>query len=86
MIDIRWLLPKTIVIEVWNNKYYSDLEDWVYKLQATVNDKVDVDEVKIYIEDELLDAIEKHIILQPWDVLNLEYKIDVCKISEQNLW
>lgn len=86
MIDIRWLLPKTITIEVWDNRYYSDLEDWVYKLHTTVNDKVDVDEVKIYIEDELLDVIEKHIILQPWDVLNLEYKIDVCEISEQNLW
>jgi len=86
MIDVRWLLPKTIIIQVWENKYYSDLNNWKYLLQTVVNDKVDVDEVQIYIDDELFDRVDKHIILQPWDNLHLEYEINVCEVSEQNLW
>lgn len=75
MIDIRWLLPHTIRIQVWNNSYYSDLEDGKYILKVQLSEYTEADKVLIYVWEELFDTINKRIALRAWDTLHLEYSI-----------
>lgn len=77
MIDIWWLLPKKITIQVWENKYETDLVDNKYVLKVVLNELTVVDNVYIYIWDKLFDTIEKGIALRAWDTLHLEYSINV---------
>lgn len=77
MIDIRWLLPKKIEIQVWDCRYKTDLSDDKYILSKQVDKDIKTDKVLIYIWDKLFDTIYRGININKWDVLHLEYSIYV---------
>lgn len=79
MIDIGWLLPEKIIIQVWKNKYETDLVDNKYVLQSQLDEYTETDKVFVYVGDKLFDTIDKYISLRAWDTLHLEYSIDVIE-------
>lgn len=79
MIDIRWLLPDKVIIQVWKNKYETDLVDGRYMLQSKLEEYTETDKVYVYVWDELFDTIDKYIVLRAGDTLHLEYSIDVTE-------
>lgn len=77
MIDIRWLLPKEIEIQVWDCRYKTELLDDKYILHKQVDKDINTDKVLIYIWDKLFDTIYRWININKWDILHLEYSIYV---------
>ena len=79
MIDIRWLLPESVIMDIWNSKYDANLFDNMYVLETQVNNNLKTDKVDIYVWDRLIDSVDKDISLKMWDTLHIEYIIDVCE-------
>lgn len=79
MIDIEQLLPEYITAHLWDMSFVWEKTWKRYLIKEMVNDKIDVDEVDIYLEDRLFDRVKRNISLRPWDTLELEYSIDVIE-------
>lgn len=79
MIDIEQLFPEYITAYLWNMSFVWEKLWSKYLIKEVVNDRIDVDEVDIYINDRLFDKVKKNISLRPWDTLELEYSIDVIE-------
>lgn len=85
MIDIERLLPEYITVKLWDSTFIWQRIDRKYIVKEVVNDNLTVDKVEIYVDDRLIDTINKSITLRVWDTLHLEYEINVCEVSEQYL-
>ena len=85
MIDIERLLPEYITAKLWDYSFIWERVDKKYLIKEVVNNDITVDKVEIYVEDRLIDTINKDITLKAWDTLHLEYEINVCEVSEQYL-
>lgn len=85
MIDIERLLPEYITAKLWDCSFIWERVDKKYLIKEVVNNDITVDKVEIYVEDRLIDTINKSITLRVWDTLHLEYEINVCEVSEQYL-
>lgn len=85
MIDIERLLPKYITAKLWDYSFIWERVGKKYLIKEVVNNDITVDKVEIYVDDKLIDTINKSIALKAWDTLHLEYEINVCEVSEQYL-
>lgn len=77
-VNIKWLLPKKVVIKIWEYKFDAILLDWVYVLDTVLSKWIETYKVYVYMNWELFDDVDKYIALRSWDTLHLEYRIDVC--------
>lgn len=78
-VNIMWLMPESIDIEVWNNRFSACLINWKYVLNQQLDEYTEADNVFIYVNDKLFDTIDKRIALRAWDTLHLEYSIYVAE-------
>lgn len=77
MIDINWLIPNELIIQVWNNKYKTEQKEWKYVVNEKLSEPLDSDFIYVYSGKKLFDTIDKRIALKAWDILHLEYSINV---------
>lgn len=75
--NIDWLMPEQIEIKVWDNIYTVYCEDWKYILNIQLIDKLETDNVYVYVNNKLFDTIDRRIALRAGDTLHLEYSLDV---------
>lgn len=85
MIDIELLLPEYITAKLWDYSFIWERVDKKYLIKEVVSNDITVNKIDIYVDNKLIDTINKSITLRTWDTLHLEYEINVCEVSEQYL-